>query len=176
MNSAATLAWQPPIALRITRDGSIVPAAPIESIPPVPGMYLFARSRNSRLEPLYVGLASRSLRQRFVQHLRSPRMYEGLRVARGGKRFFGYAELTGVVGDFRQVLGSAERELIRLATVSGFATLNTHQKRLTPDLASDRCTFSHEGFSELWWWSPVEVTAALKPLRRNRRFVGPDSR
>ena len=176
MNSAATLAWHPPVALRIARDGSIVPAAPIESIPPVPGMYLFARNRNSRLEPLYVGLASRSLRQRFVQQLRSPRMYEGLRVARGGKRFFGYAELTGVVGDCRQVLGSAERELIRLATVAGFATLNTHQKRSTPGLACGHCTLNHEGFSELWWWSPAEVTAALKPLRRNRRSIEPDSR
>ena len=176
MNSAGKLAWHPPIALRIARDGSIVPAAPIESIPPVPGMYLFARNRNSRLEPLYVGLASRSLRQRFVQHLRSPRMYEGLRAARGGKRFFGYAELTGVVGDYRQVLGSAEHELIRLAAAAGFATLNTHEKRSTPDLAGGCCTFSHEGFSDLWWWSPAEVTTALKPLRRNRRSIGPDSR
>jgi hypothetical protein len=169
MRKTATLEWRPAVSLRITRNGTIAFDGEIEAVPTTPGMYIFACRRHGRIEPMYIGLAGRSIRRRLKEHLRSSRMFDGLDAARPGKRLFIYATLEPNDAAARRYLGSFERALIRRATEAGCAALNIHQKQRTKYTLKTRCTFYNEGHREILWWCPRKVSTALMPERRAAR-------
>ena len=168
MTIAARLRWHPPVAITVTRDQRLILAGELGDIPTSRGIYVFAMRTGSKLKPLYVGLASRSLRQRLKQHLRSPRMIEGLRNARPGKRLFFFAELEPGDHDFaKRYLSSCESALIQAAINFGGGNLNTNVRTNRMDPVPEKCLVINVGHREAWSpWATRRILADVLPPRR----------
>jgi len=164
----ACLRWHRPIEIDVSKHGSLVLKGDISVIPASRGMYVIARRTRTGIMPVYVGLASRSIRQRVKQHLKSDRMIEELVDGRRSKRLFFYAELTpGGLEFAKRYLPSFERALIRSAINAGGATLNRHQRQIRSTHIPRACSFVNAGHRAAWIdWSPTRVTTDLLPRRR----------
>ena len=173
MAISARLTWQAPIEVIVTRHRRLTLSGDIRAVPTKRGVYVFARRSSSTIVPLYIGLASRSLRQRLKQHLKSPKMVKGLSDGPRGKRLFFFAELKpGDLESAKQLLPSIESALIRAAVKIGGATLNTHQRERRPTQSGLRCTFLNNGYREAWsTWSGRRVTTVLLPPRQAARRI-----
>jgi hypothetical protein len=176
MTPLIKLRWFPPIEITVKRHRSLILQADLINIPTTRGMYVFATVSGSQITPLYIGLASRSIRQRLKQHLKSPRMIKGLSDTPAARRIFLYAELeAGDLESAKRYLPSLESALIQSATRIAGATLNTHQVRVRSPKSANVCKFINIGYRTAWaGWSPTRVTTVLLPPRSSgtRRLTG----
>lgn len=119
------LKWSKLIQLRdASKDNLIYGIDAIESIPKVPGIYVFGRKRGEEFIPIYIGQALR-LGGRIRRQLNNVRLMMELKAASGRKRFITYAEFIGKPGqETSKALNTIERSLIKYALAKGYDILN----------------------------------------------------
>ena len=174
MGVSARLRWHPPLEIDVSVRGQLKLKDGLKTVPTTRGIYVIARKRRGGIIPIYVGLASRSLRQRLKQHLKSERMITQLIDGRRSKRLFFYAEVTpGDLEYAKRYLATIERALIRSAIRKGGALLNRHQRSVRAPATPYKFTFSNIGHREAWAdWARQRITTELKPPRRRRITSG----
>jgi hypothetical protein len=120
--------------------------------------------------PVYIGLASRSIRQRLTQHLKNAGTVAKLGGSGRGKLLFLHAEL--VPGDLeysKRYLPSLERALIAHAASREAVLMNTHQMGIATLNTGPMFKFKNTGqYATLAGWWPRTMSAVLMPARRVR--------
>jgi hypothetical protein len=156
------LHWHPPLRVREARDGPLMyTVGELTQLPDGPGLYVFAHRRGSRIRPLYIGIATRSVRNRIKQQLNSVRLMKGIQDAVRGGRVLLVAELAGRRNP-RRVLPSLEHAMIRYALAEGHEILNKSGTRIR---AYD---LRHRGNRESHSWMPLRMEAEQLKRRRPR--------
>ena len=170
MPPIARLHWHDPVRIVVTPHRRLSLDGDLARVPVSRGMYLFGHRSSRAMTPLYVGLASRSIRRRLTEHLKSPRMLAGLSAALGGDCLFFFAELDpGDLEFAKRHLPSYETALIDAAVRFGGGNLNTRRRTAPPGQRTEKCVFINTGNCDAWRpWSATRVTTALLPERRPR--------
>ena len=156
-NKHIALQWHAPLQLKDGgARGFIYYVDPLD-IPEVPGIYVFGKLRGETLQPIYIGVATKSLRKRIKQQFNNLRLMNGIKAARGGKRVLMIAELRGSRRPQR-VLATLEVAIIRYALAEGYPIVNKSGTKIRA------YSLSHLGNRLSRSWMPRQMEAEkLKP-------------
>ncbi len=118
--------WHAPFLLRpaTAQEPLLYACDTFDSIPDVPGVYLFARRHGEHLEPIYIGRATR-IQKRIEQHLKSVPLMKAVQQASSGERLVLAGEWLPKRGQQeRRALPLIESALIKFALAEGYSIVN----------------------------------------------------
>jgi hypothetical protein len=137
-------AWSQPVKLKKSKSVRLIYEMPIDDLPAVPGVYVFARKHGKNVVPIYIG-ETISVRGRVKGHLNSLALMREIENAPNGTRLFMYCTVKArSVDRAKAQVKILEKALILHAQTEGHVLFN---KRGTK-LPADQITFTGNRTSE----------------------------
>lgn len=128
--------WSKPIPLKDGSSSGLIFKLDLESIPDEPGVYVFARSYSSKIEPIYIG-ETINLRIRISSHLKSVPLMKAIENASSGKRILIYCTVSARSKEkAKSQVKIIEKALILHAQAEGCELFNMKGTKLPTDVIS----------------------------------------
>lgn len=125
--------WANPIKLTKGDPTALIYELDLDNLPPVPGVYVFARKHGNTVAPLYIG-ETLNIRARIKGHLASLPLMRAIENAPNGGRVLVYCTVkAGTKAKAKKHVRIVEKALILHAQSEGYALFNKKGTKLPTD-------------------------------------------